>query len=213
MCVGGWGGVGRSEDNAFGWKIVLKISPLPSKLRFSANCSFFGQPFSLGHYPSIYQPPKGVYLRNIAFMNFVSFVDYAYILLFQALEMIRGSGKHLKDQFQIEIDPEMVRVQGRVLPPPQLKLGPQDRSLTPKNGSWDMRNQVLFKSTEVDMWALVCFAGCNEDPLRKFCHQMSSVSNQEGMKMASRPACITYGKRHEEVRFVLCSSGGSVICW
>ena len=27
---------------------------------FTANCSFFGQSFSLRHYPPIYQPPKGV---------------------------------------------------------------------------------------------------------------------------------------------------------
>ena len=47
-------------------KFWLKISKLPSKLRrFSANCSFFGQSFSVGHYPPIYQPPKGVYLLNI----------------------------------------------------------------------------------------------------------------------------------------------------
>ena len=34
-------------------------------IRFSANCSFFEQSFSLGHYPPIYQPPEGVYLLNI----------------------------------------------------------------------------------------------------------------------------------------------------
>ena len=38
---------------------------LPSKLRFSANCLFFRQLFCLRHYPSIYQPSKGVYLLNI----------------------------------------------------------------------------------------------------------------------------------------------------
>ena len=43
---------------------VLNISQLPSKLRFLANCSFFGQSFSLGHYPLIYQLLKGVYLLN-----------------------------------------------------------------------------------------------------------------------------------------------------
>ena len=32
---------------------------------FSANCSFFGQSFSLGHHPPIYQLPKGVYLLNM----------------------------------------------------------------------------------------------------------------------------------------------------
>ena len=42
-----------------------KISQFPSKLRFSASRSFFGQSFSLRHYPPIYQPPKGVCLLNI----------------------------------------------------------------------------------------------------------------------------------------------------
>ena len=58
---------GILEDNAPGWKIALKISQLPSKLRFSANCSFFGQSFSLGHYPQIYQAPEWVYLLIIQF--------------------------------------------------------------------------------------------------------------------------------------------------
>ena len=43
---------------------VLNISQLPSKLGFLANCSFFVQSFSLGHYPLIYQLQKGVYLLN-----------------------------------------------------------------------------------------------------------------------------------------------------
>ena len=42
----------------------LKISHLPSKLRFSAKCSFFGQSLSRGHYQLTYQPPEGVYLLN-----------------------------------------------------------------------------------------------------------------------------------------------------
>ena len=46
---------GISEDNALCWKVVLKISLFPSKLRSSASCSFFGQSFSFGHYPSIHQ--------------------------------------------------------------------------------------------------------------------------------------------------------------
>ena len=45
-------------------RIILKISQLSSKLRFSANCSFFEQSFSLGRYPPIYLPPKGVYLSS-----------------------------------------------------------------------------------------------------------------------------------------------------
>ena len=41
-----------------------KISHLPSKLRFSAKCSFFGQSLSREHYQPIYQPPEVVYLLN-----------------------------------------------------------------------------------------------------------------------------------------------------
>ena len=43
----------------------IKISHLPSKLRFSAKCSFFGQSLSRGHYQPTYQPPEGVYLLNV----------------------------------------------------------------------------------------------------------------------------------------------------
>ena len=84
---------------------------------------------------------------------------------------------------------------------PQLKLGPQDKPLTPGDSSWDMRNQAVVKSAKFDMWALVCFARCNEDPLRNFCHQMSSVSNREGMTIVAQPTLITFGRGPEEVRF------------
>ena len=46
------------------------------------NCSLFGQSFSVGHYPPIYQPTKGVYLLNtfrklkgIIFINTVLFYN------------------------------------------------------------------------------------------------------------------------------------------
>ena len=96
---------------------------------------------------------------------------------------------------------------------PQLKLGPQDKGLSPGDGSWDMRNQAVVKSARVDMWALVCFASCNEDPLRNFCHQVSGVSNREGMTMTAQPALITFGRGPAEVRFSFCSIEGSVVLW
>jgi len=47
------------------WSVMLLTKRLkikftvPWRLRFLANCSFFGQYFILGHYPGIYQPPEG----------------------------------------------------------------------------------------------------------------------------------------------------------
>jgi len=49
-----------SADNVLGWEIVLKISHLSSKLRFSAKYSFFEQSLCRGHYQPTFQPPEGV---------------------------------------------------------------------------------------------------------------------------------------------------------
>ena len=40
---------------------ITLISQLPSKLCFSTNCSFFGQSFNLGHYPTIPSAEKCLY--------------------------------------------------------------------------------------------------------------------------------------------------------
>ena len=62
---------GILEDNA------QKNSRLPSKLRFWVNCSLFGQSFSQGHYPPIYQQArKGfiyfITLRLISTTRFIA---------------------------------------------------------------------------------------------------------------------------------------------
>ena len=153
--------------------------------------------------------PRCLHLLNVAFLTFVAFVDYVITMLFQAQEMIRGSGRYLRDQFQTSIDPEMVPVKGRVLPPPQVKLGPQDRALTPRDGGWDMRNQALFDVASIDTWTLASFAPrqrCNEDTLRNFCRQMSSVSNREGIRMPEQPADVSFARGFGDVRSFVCSS-------
>ena len=141
---------------------------------------------------------------------FVSFADYVFTLLFQAQEMIRGSGRYLSDQFHTAIDPKMVPVKGRVLPPPQVKLGPQDRALTPRDdGSWDMRDKALFDVASIDTWTLASFAPrqrCNEETLRNFCRQMSSVSKREGIKMPEQPAGVRFARGFGDVRSFVCSS-------
>ena len=117
--------------------------------------------------------------------------------------MIRTSSKYLKEEFQTSVDPEMVRVDGRVLPAPKIKLGPQDQALVPRDGSWDMRNKALHQGAQIDTWALACFAPsqrCNQDQLRNFCEQMAIVSTREGMKMASVPVVVRYARGSRDVR-------------
>ena len=118
--------------------------------------------------------------------------------------MVKTSQKYLNEEFQTSVDPEMVRVDGRVLPPPKIKLGPQDPALVPRDGSWDMRDKDLHQGAVIDSWALACFAPlhrCNDNQLRNFCKQIASVSNREGMRMAD-PVVVRYA-RFTEVRSYL----------
>ena len=115
--------------------------------------------------------------------------------------MIQTNSKYLKEEFQTSISPEMVRVDGRVLPPPKIKLGPRDQALIPRDGSWDMRSKMLHEGARINTWAIACFANrCSEDQLWNFCKQMASVSTREGMRMTEQPVAMEYPRDYRDVR-------------
>jgi len=119
--------------------------------------------------------------------------------------MIRASSKYLNEEYKTSVSTDMVKVDGRVLPAPKLSLGPQDRPLVPRDGSWDMRNKSLHKGVRIRTWALGCFAPsrwCNEGHLRMFCQQMASVSNGEGMRMTEEPTVVRYARDKNDVRIL-----------
>jgi len=117
-----------------------------------------------------------------------------------AQQMIQTNSKYLKEEFQTSVSPEMVKVGGRVLPAPKIKLGPQDQALVPRDGSWDMRSKLLHEGARISTWALACFASrCSEDQLRNFCKQMASVSTREGMRMTEQPTAVEYPRNFRDV--------------
>ena len=110
--------------------------------------------------------------------------------------MIKTSQKYLREEFQTSVDPEMAKVDGRVLPAPKIKFGPQDQALVPRDGSWDMRNKAFHQCADIKTWAMACFAPpqrCNDNQLRNFCNQMARVSTREGMKMTD-PVVVRYAR-------------------
>ena len=119
--------------------------------------------------------------------------------------MIQASSKYLKEEFKTSVSTDMVKVDGRILPAPKLNLGPQDKPLVPRDGAWDMRNKSLYEGARIQTWALACFAPsrwCNDGHLRKFCHQMASVSSGEGMRMTEEPTVVKYARDKNEVRIL-----------
>jgi len=112
--------------------------------------------------------------------------------------MIQTNSKYLKEEFQTSVSREMVKVDGRVLPAPKIKLGAQ--SFVPRDGSWDMRSSLLHEGVRISTWALACFASrCSEDQLRNFCKQMASVSSREGMLMTEQPTAWEYPTSFRDV--------------
>ena len=115
--------------------------------------------------------------------------------------MMQTNSKYLREEFQTSVSPEMVKVDGRVLPAPKIKLGQRDQALVPRDGSWDMRNKMLHEGARISTWALACFASrCSESELRNFCKQMASVSTREGMTMKEQPTAVEYPRGFRDVR-------------
>ena len=116
------------------------------------------------------------------------------------------SAEYLVKEFDISVNPEMVKVEGRVLPPPQLNLGSQDQALVPLNGSWDLRGKHLHSGAQISVWTVVCFAlqpgQRSDDLLTKFCKALTSMCCREGMNMAA-PADRAYLRDSREVRYCL----------
>lgn len=113
--------------------------------------------------------------------------------------MIKASQNYSREEFQTSVDPEMVKVDGRVLPAPKIKLGPQDQALVPSNGSWNMLDKALHQGAVITTWALACFAPfqrLKEDQLRNFCRQMVSICSREGMRMTD-PVEVRYARNSE----------------
>ena len=122
-------------------------------------------------------------------------------------EYVETSGKYLEKEFGISVSPEQVKLDGRVLPAPRLKLGSQDEALVPRDGSWDLRDKHLFSGAELSVWTVACLALTrnerSENSLWKFCKALSNISCREGMRMAA-PAELVYLRDTREVSLSFC---------
>ncbi|EDO38583.1 predicted protein, partial [Nematostella vectensis] len=119
-------------------------------------------------------------------------------------ELATASDQYLKNEYGMRINKQMVAIEGRVLPAPELTLGgnPQGSALTPSDGAWDMRGKSFFEARTVEVWALVCFSHpkwCPKEKLEGFARQMGNVCRSEGMRMNPVPCRAEYASRVQEV--------------
>ena len=133
---------------------------------------------------------------------------------------------YLREEFGMQMTPQLADVQGRVLPAPVLDVGGKDNRLTPHDGSWDMRSREFYRGAVIDCWAIVLFMNeknCRADAVRSFAGTFRTVASREGIRVSSDPVAVKYERQHRvgvsnsasdwAAVFSLCIGLGRVMEW
>eukprot|EP00118_Oscarella_pearsei_P021620 m.243367 g.243367 ORF g.243367 m.243367 type:complete len:902 (+) comp40238_c0_seq13:76-2781(+) len=99
-------------------------------------------------------------------------------------------------EFGLNVHPRMCELQGRVLPPPDLKFG-KDGEHRPDKGQWDMRGKSFVKGAQVQGWAILVFAPqryFDQRAVGKFVSQLQRISSEVDMAIRSQPGMVDYGR-------------------
>ncbi|MQM02796.1 hypothetical protein Taro_035569 [Colocasia esculenta] len=80
----------------------------------------------------------------------------------------------------VSISSQFMQVEGRVLPPPKLKIG-NGEDFLPRNGRWNFNNKKLVEPATIDRWAVVNFsARCDVHHLIR---EMTKCGQMKGIKV------------------------------
>lgn len=85
----------------------------------------------------------------------------------------------LLENFNINVDPNMLSVPARILKAPTLQYNSSSREhlITPLNGTWNLRDKKILQSCVLTNWAIVCFSHQNEIPKPKLDFFISELIN------------------------------------
>ena len=57
-------------------------------------------------------------------------------------------------EFGLHVTDKMLKIQGRVLPPPVVQY--RNQSITPSWGAWNLRDLKLYNAKKLSRWGVVC---------------------------------------------------------
>ncbi|GER31816.1 argonaute family protein [Striga asiatica] len=96
---------------------------------------------------------------------------------------------HQGRDFKLDISTEMMKLTGRILDPPKLKLGNTGhvRNLTPyrHDRQWNLLESHVLEGTHVERWAVISFGGIREHKFTvpKFVNRLSQRCEQLGISL------------------------------
>ncbi|KAL7153991.1 hypothetical protein ABFS83_04G205300 [Erythranthe nasuta] len=104
-------------------------------------------------------------------------------------------------EFGIQIRPELMSVEARVLPAPLLKYHDSGKlkRVRPNEGQWNMMNKKMINGGKVDFWTCVNFSGCNDDVVERFISELVATCRSRGMEFRPRPLVPTCTKPSNQI--------------
>ena len=101
-------------------------------------------------------------------------------------------------EFEIGVDDQLIKVDGRVLEAPILQYKTMQgivNNVIPRRGKWDMINKQFYDGIEIKTWAIACFASktivCQES-LKQFVQTFKRISSEAGMPILHDPFPCDY---------------------
>nr|AGC95229.1 argonaute-3 [Penaeus monodon] len=98
---------------------------------------------------------------------------------------------------EFTVSDEPVQLNGRILPPPNLKM--RDTTVLPEKGVWEAWNRKFFKGAAVETWAVINYDEypVKMDGIRQFLVQLKKMAEERGMIM-NEPVKLMLGSAPEK---------------
>uniref|UniRef100_A0A5S6R4T9 Piwi domain-containing protein n=1 Tax=Trichuris muris TaxID=70415 RepID=A0A5S6R4T9_TRIMR len=167
------------------YNIRLKYPNLP--LVIKGRCAF---PIEL----LIVLPGQRVPLTKLTDINQRNIIKCSAVSPFQRRNDIMAKvkdvgldgGDKFAKAFGISRSDKMMAITGRVLPDPTVQYRSAGQScglVTVRNGVWDMRDQKVFLSANVNRWAVANFCGFPKAPVDEFLRRLVNKARNMGVNM------------------------------
>ncbi|XP_065062835.1 protein argonaute-2-like isoform X2 [Rhopilema esculentum] len=124
--------------------------------------------------------PKSASMRKEEIMKIVNKADFA-------------KDPYLR-YFGIEVSPQMVKVEGRILEPPTIEFG-QMAQVLPRNGAWNLQDRAFHSAKKINVWVLLVLGSsqhCKQRVLMKFADEFVDVCSTAGMSVERKPTHFEY---------------------
>lgn len=82
----------------------------------------------------------------------------------------------------INVDTQLMAIDGRILEPPKLKFGQGSNEEVPQRGRWNFNNKTMHQPAEVKSWVVVNFTRSQENECRRIADDLQRCCERKGLK-------------------------------